>query len=56
MGTPCTLYSVFTYYDDDVIIHIIALIIIIIIWCIILDSFRDQALRWAGRPNHQAHS
>lgn len=23
---------------------------------IILDSFRDQALRWAGRPNHQAHS
>lgn len=23
---------------------------------IISDSFRDQALRWEGRPNHQAHS
>lgn len=41
MGTPCTLYSMFTYYDDDVIIHIIALIIIIIIW---------WPLFWGGTP------
>lgn len=41
IGTPCTLYSSFTYYYDDVIIHIIALIIIIIIrW----------PLSWGGTP------
>lgn len=41
IGTPCTLYSSFTYYYDDVIIHIIALIIIIII---------QWPLSWGGTP------
>lgn len=40
-GHPCTLYGVFTYYDDDVIIHIIAFSIIIII---------QWPLFWGGTP------
>lgn len=46
MGTPCTLYGSFTYYDDDVIIHIIALIIIIIIIRWPLSWGRTPCDRW----------